>query len=199
MLITTINEKIAKRRPRTSFITVGFLLIMIFGYMFYSSKEKYLGYETSSAKVVTISSKNAIYDWNKTTTQYKKESGTAITQSKVSSLLEDKNSVDLTNKLPLKRLYNNVDLGRYSVYTISGTIVQRVRTSGSLPNYVVINTQYGKARIYYLYNLPYEVKGEEIKAKVVIMGQGKGVDSDTTKYLILATDAKNTEKVLTSR
>jgi len=164
-----------------SLILIAFMLAIVV----YVGKEKYTGYETSTGRPATISVRPAIEDWNRAIRIYKDATGKNLTSSAVADQLSDQDIVDVTNKLTLDQISGNADRARGLKYTIRGQVVDRVRTSKNQPNYLNIKVGDHTIRVYY-YDLPYQVAGDKVTVKGVIIGRS------ATGRLLMVSSTKNT-------
>lgn len=149
-----------------------FSMILASGWVIYVAHDKYASEETSSYPAKKISSRDAIRDWAVVSDIYRKESGKRITVDTAHDMLESNRVLNLTSKVPESKVFSNPSLVVYEKYTLKGKILARVRTNKASPNYLDIKTKYGNVRVYYLYTLPFEVKGEEVEVTGITLGRG---------------------------
>lgn len=166
-MIKNIKEQLS------NFDIILVVIILFLGWQLYSQHKDTVmntGYEYGTGKRVKVTTKIANSSWSYHNTMFKNKMGESLSPEYLNKEISEKDAVDNVKKVPLDLMYHNPDTVAFSNYKVTGILLNKIRTSSTGSDYVILRTVVGDIRVYYFGSLPYQPNNSKISVVGIVLG-----------------------------
>lgn len=121
---------------------------------------------------------------------FKNKMGEPLTPGYLNKVLSYTEGTVNAARVPLGTLFHNPDTLVFSNYTLKGILLNKIRTSSSGSDYIILRTPVGDVRVYYFGLLPYQSNNTPVEVTGIVLGLP---DDNTSDKVSLISNIENTK------
>ena len=181
----------------SNFDIILVVIILFLGWqLYYQHKSNVMntGYEYGTGKRIKVNTKIANSAWSYHESMFKSKMGEALTPDYLSKEISEKSAIENVKRVPLDVLYHNPDTLAFSNYQVNGLLLNKIRTSSTGSDYIILRTHLGDIRVYYFGSLPYQPNNSLISVTGIVLGVPDNNTSDRVSMISNVENTKNTKK-----
>lgn len=163
-------------------------------YMSHQHNVMNTGYEYGTGRRVKVNTKVANSSWVYHQNMFKNKMGEPLTPDYLDKELSYKEGTLNAKRVPLDALFHNPDTVVFSNYTIRGILLNKIRTSSSGSDYLILRTPSGDIRVYYFGSLPYQSNNTPIEITGIVLGLPDDNPSDRVSMISNLKNTRDTPK-----
>ena len=189
---------IKKFKEQFSNIDVILVVIVLFlGWQLYTQHKNNVintGYEYGTGKRVKVNTKIANSSWAYHENMFKNKMGEQLTPEYLSKEISVKEALENVKRVPLDVMYHNPDTIAFSNYQINGILLNKIRTSSTGSDYIILRSPVGDVRVYYFGSLPYQANNSPITVTGIVLGIPENNPNDRVSMISNVENTQNYKK-----
>ncbi len=185
------------REQFSNFDVILLVVVMFLGWQLYTQHKNTVmntGYEYGTGKKTKVNTKIANSSWSYHHRMFKNKTGEELTPSYLSKAISEKLAIENVKRVPFDVLYHNPDTLAFSNYQVQGLLLNKIRTSYTGSDYIILRTHLGDIRVYYFGSLPYQPDNTPISITGIVLGVPNDNTSDKLAMISNVDNTKNTKK-----
>jgi len=152
------------------------------------------GYEYGAGRRVKVNTKVANSSWAYHQNMFKSKIGEPLTPEYLNKELSYTEGTVNATRVPLGTLFHNPDTLVFSNYTLKGILLNKIRTSSSGSDYIILRTPVGDVRVYYFGSLPYQSNNTPVEVTGIVLGLPDDNPSDKVSLISNIENTKDAPK-----